>query len=53
MVTAMDCQELLERLSARMETEKNGTLAPESFGTLDKKQDISGENGTPTGGSQC
>ncbi|TYH79188.1 hypothetical protein ES332_D03G045500v1 [Gossypium tomentosum] len=47
MVTAMDCQELLERLSARMETEKNGTLAPESLGVLDKKQDMSGENGTP------
>ncbi|KAA3457373.1 tRNA (cytosine(34)-C(5))-methyltransferase-like isoform X1 [Gossypium australe] len=47
MVTAMDCQELLERLSACMETEKKGTLAPESLGVLDKKQDMSGENGTP------
>nr|KJB18229.1 hypothetical protein B456_003G041000 [Gossypium raimondii] len=47
MVTAMDCQELLERLSARMETEKNGTLEPESLGVLDKKQDLSGENRTP------
>ncbi|XP_022739320.1 tRNA (cytosine(34)-C(5))-methyltransferase-like [Durio zibethinus] len=45
MVAAIDCQELLERLSARMETEK-GTLAQENHGELDEKQDISGENGT-------
>ncbi|XWS41606.1 hypothetical protein CRYUN_Cryun17cG0096500 [Craigia yunnanensis] len=45
MVTAIDCQELLERFSARIETEK-GTLAQENRGELDGKQDISGENGT-------
>ena len=45
MVTAIDCQELLERLSARIETDK-GTLAQENPSELDGKQDISGENGT-------
>ncbi|XVF17295.1 hypothetical protein REPUB_Repub10bG0107400 [Reevesia pubescens] len=45
MVTAIDCQELLERLSARIETEK-GALAPENHGELDEKQDMGGENGT-------
>ncbi|KAK8578026.1 hypothetical protein V6N13_076698 [Hibiscus sabdariffa] len=46
MVTAIDCQELLERLSVGMETEKNATLAPENHSELDEKQDMSGENGT-------
>ena len=45
MVTAIDCQELLERLSARIETEK-GTLQQENHGELGEKQDMSGENGT-------
>ncbi|KAE8706956.1 peroxidase 17-like [Hibiscus syriacus] len=46
MVTAIDCQELLERLSVGMETEKNVTLAPEHHSELDEKQDVNGENGT-------
>ncbi|XVE83107.1 hypothetical protein DITRI_Ditri16bG0060900 [Diplodiscus trichospermus] len=45
MVTAIDCQELLERLSARMETEI-GNLEQENHGELCEKQDMSGENGT-------
>ncbi|XVE86813.1 hypothetical protein DITRI_Ditri18aG0064600 [Diplodiscus trichospermus] len=45
MVTAIDCQELLERLSERMETEK-GTLAQENHGELGEKQDMSGETRT-------
>lgn len=45
MVTAIDCQELLERLSARMETEK-GSSAPENHVELDEKHDTSGKNGT-------
>ncbi|KAK6258844.1 hypothetical protein SCA6_013318 [Theobroma cacao] len=52
MVTAIDCQELLERLSARMETEK-GTLALEISGEPDEKQDMSGENINLNGGTQC
>ncbi|XP_021301055.1 tRNA (cytosine(34)-C(5))-methyltransferase-like [Herrania umbratica] len=52
MVSAIDCQELLERLSARMETEK-GTLAQEIPGEPDEKQDMSGENINLNGGTQC
>ncbi|OMO73060.1 Bacterial Fmu (Sun)/eukaryotic nucleolar NOL1/Nop2p [Corchorus olitorius] len=47
MVTAIDCQELQERLSARMDAEK-GTSAQENHGEPDEKQDISGENITST-----
>ncbi|OMO56157.1 Bacterial Fmu (Sun)/eukaryotic nucleolar NOL1/Nop2p [Corchorus capsularis] len=47
MVTAIDCQELQERLSACMGAEK-GTPAQENHGEPDEKQDISGENITST-----
>ncbi|XWS33353.1 hypothetical protein CRYUN_Cryun22dG0074600 [Craigia yunnanensis] len=45
MVTEIDFQELLERLSARIETKK-GSLEQENHGELGEKQDMSGENGT-------
>ncbi|XVF59014.1 hypothetical protein PTKIN_Ptkin07bG0239800 [Pterospermum kingtungense] len=45
MVTAIDSQELLERLSARLQTEK-GTFEQENHGKLGEKQDMSDENGT-------
>lgn len=43
MVTAIDCQEMLERLSARIQTEK-GTLEQENHGEIGEKQDMSDEN---------
>lgn len=49
MVTALDCQELLERLLIRMETEKDSCLLGNKPSNVESDEPVNMEDGMPAG----